>query len=143
MKAHLFEQESSVLGMAGTPWLHERGLKHREAAKSRSIWLGIEFDSTLGFPGEGPPTVRRSRRTHGLPIEHTPTNVVGMPAWQPSSDPQADVEAYQAPMYISWEDAVRDEFVRATYGMNERDDGSHDDIRTLSSADARRSRGGG
>ena len=135
-----YEQEGSVLGTACMPRSYECGAKLREAGEGCSVWIGMKFDATLGFPGEGPPTtleVRRSRRVQGLPIEYTPVNVVGMPAWQPDSDIHADVAAYHIPMYLPWEDVIRDEFVQATYGMNEsmNEDG-HDVIRTIPSAEA-------
>ena len=31
-----------------------------------SVFIGLAFDSTLGYPGEGPPVLRRSRRRAGL-----------------------------------------------------------------------------
>ena len=55
----IFEQESSGPVMAaGVPWCQVRDDKPREARKSRAGWLGMRFDATLGFPGEGSTTTR-------------------------------------------------------------------------------------
>ena len=41
----------------------------KKASAQVSIFLGYEFDSTKGYPGEGPPAVRRSARRAGLQPE--------------------------------------------------------------------------
>ena len=64
------------------------------ANKMCRAFTGFDFDSTKGYPGEGPPTARRSARLAGLEPEFQAQIAAAGPAWaaMPQDAPAAAVE---------------------------------------------------